>query len=178
MDFDELIELRRSVRNYAAAPEINEEQISTLIQAAQQAPSWKNSQTGRYYAACTPDKIKEIQACLIPHNQNVSKDAGALIITTFVKDIAGFSDKTPDNELGNGWGSYDLGLQNAYLILKAADMGVDTLIMGLRDADALRRLINIPENETIVSVIAVGHRNKQDIPKPPRKPVSEILRIY
>ena len=37
-------------------------------------------------------------------------------LTTFVKDKAGFqNDKTADNELGNGWGCYDLGLQNGIL---------------------------------------------------------------
>ena len=54
------------------------------------------------------------------------------------------------------WGCYDLGLQNENLILKATDLGLSTLIMGLREADRLREILNIPETETIVSVIAIG----------------------
>ena len=70
---------------------------------------------------------------------------------------------TADNELGNGWGCYDLGLQNENLVLKAADLGLSTLIMGLREADRLREILNIPETETIVSVIAVGKAAEEPI---------------
>ncbi len=37
----------------------------------------------------------------------------ALVVTAFVKDRSGFTqDGTPDNEVGNGWGYYDLGLHD------------------------------------------------------------------
>jgi hypothetical protein len=49
--------------------------------------------------------------------------------------------------------------------------------MGLRDADGLRRELNIPENETIVDVIAVGKR-AADPARPPRKALEEIMKIY
>jgi nitroreductase len=63
------------------------------------------------------------------------------------------------------------------LMLKAAELGLDTLVMGLRDADALRRELNIPENETIVDVIAVGKR-AADPARPPRKELDDIMKIY
>ena len=89
----------------------------------------------------------------------------------------GFTQGQPDNEVGNGWGAYDLGLHDAYLVLAAADMGYDTLIMGIRDADAIRRLLNIPENEAIMSVIAVGKRDKAPAARP-RKPLDEVTRFF
>lgn len=46
---------------------------------------------------------------------------------------------------------------NCYLILKARAMGFDTLIMGMRDADALRSLFSIPEDEAVMAVIAIGY---------------------
>ena len=63
---------------------------------------------------------------------------------------------------GNGndyWGAYDLGLQNSYLILKAKELGYDTLIMGLRDEEKLRAYFNIPEDEIMLPVIAIGKAN-------------------
>lgn len=50
MEFKELIEARRSVRAYAENVTVTKDDIKSMINAAQQAPSWKNSQTGRYYA--------------------------------------------------------------------------------------------------------------------------------
>ena len=44
------------------------------------------------------------------------------------------------------------------LILKAKDLGLDTLVMGIRDSEKIREALNIPENEEIVSVISVGYR--------------------
>ena len=71
-----------------------------------------------------------------------------LIISTFVHNRAGFQkDGTADNELGNGWGCYDLGLQNENLILKAEELGYGTLIMGIRDAEKIREMCSIPETE-------------------------------
>ena len=48
MELSVLLEERRSIREYASDVEISKENIEKMIYAAQQAPSWKNSQTGRY----------------------------------------------------------------------------------------------------------------------------------
>ena len=151
MEFQKLIETRRTVRKYAADSKVTREQMEALIRAAQEAPSWKNSQTGRYYCVLSREIVDKIRATCLPSAGNAGKsENAALIVTTFVHDRAGFQkDGTADNELGNGWGCYDLGLQNENLILKAEDLGLSTLIMGLREADRLREILNIPETETI-----------------------------
>lgn len=50
MEFSQLIEERRSIRHYDESKKVTKEQIEEMVQAAIQAPSWKNSQTARYYA--------------------------------------------------------------------------------------------------------------------------------
>lgn len=101
-----------------------------------------------------------------------------LIVTTFVHNHAGFQkDGTPDNELGNGWGCYDLGLQNENLILKAKELGYGTLIMGLRAGDKLREILSIPETETVMAVIAIG-KAAEEPARPKRKDVEDIVRFY
>ena len=179
MEFQKLIETRRTVRKYAADSKVTREQMEALIRAAQEAPSWKNSQTGRYYCVLSREIVDKIRATCLPGAGNAGKsENAALIVTTFVHDRAGFQkDGTADNELGNGWGCYDLGLQNENLILKAEDLGLSTLIMGLREADRLREILNIPETETIVSVIAVGKAAEEPTRKP-RKSLGEITKFF
>ena len=179
MEFQKLLEERRTVRKYSADGQITREQVEKLIQAAQEAPSWKNSQTGRYYCVLSEEITGKIrQECMPGANNAVKAEHAALIVTTFVHDRAGFqTDGTPDNELGNGWGCYDLGLQNENLILKAAEMGLGTLIMGIRDADKIRQILNIPETETIVSVIAVGKPAEEPL-RPKRKDIAEIAKFF
>ena len=179
MNFDEVIAKRRSVRKFEQEKKVSKEQILEMIKAAQLAPSWKNSQTGRYYVVMEPNKLSQVRACLAQQNQIVTQNVNALIITTFVKNISGFkSDGTPDNELGNGWGAYDLGLQNALLLLKATDMGIDSIVLDLRDAAQLRQVLAIANNEEVGAVIALGYRNVQDIPQPPRKDLSEVVHLF
>ena len=44
MEFEALLEARRSVRAFDETKAVTEDQIKTLIEAGIQAPSWKNSQ--------------------------------------------------------------------------------------------------------------------------------------
>ena len=93
--------------------------------------------------------------------RKISAGAGALIVTTFVKGLVGFdNDGNPVNEAGDGWGYYDLGLQNENLLLKATELGLDTLVMGIRDGKAIREMLNIPETENVVAVIAIVYKAK------------------
>ena len=174
MEFSDLALQRRSVRAYEDKP-VDPALIEQILQAAQLAPTWKNSQTGRYYVAATPEAQAKIRVCLPSFNQR-SSDHAALIVTAYVKDVSGFTAGQPDNELGNQWGAYDLGLQNAYLVLKARELGLDTLIMGIRDEAALRAAAGIPDTETVFSVIALGYRAQEPSLRP-RKALSDVARF-
>lgn len=179
MEFQTLIENRRSVRKYSPNTDISKEQIQQLIKAALEAPSWKNTETGRYYCVLSEDMKQMLRKeCLCYANNDIKTEHAALIVTTFVHNRAGFQkDGTPDNEIGNGWGCYDLGLQNENLILKAAELGLSTLIMGLRNADKIREMLSIPESETIVAVIAVGTADEEPS-RPKRRELEDVLKIF
>ena len=178
MNFDDVIRQRRSVRSYDNTKLVTKAQIMEMIKSAQMAPSWKNSQTGRYYAIFNPEKLLEVRQCLVTQNQIVTKDVNVVLVTTYVKNRSGFTrDGMPENELGNGWGCYDLGMQNAILTLKATEMGIDSVILGLRDAEALRKVLNIPETEDIVAVIALGYRKENEILAPKRKDTEDIVTL-
>ena len=62
MEFQKLIESRRSIRKYDGSKKVTKEQIETLIAAATEAPSWKNSETARYYCVLSDEMTK--RACL------------------------------------------------------------------------------------------------------------------
>lgn len=178
MDFQKLIETRRSIRRYCADPSVTKEDITAMIRAAQEAPSWKNSQTGRYYCILSGEMAERFREECLPAGNAAKAEHAALIITTFVHDRAGFQkDGTADNELGNGWGCYDLGLQNENLILKAAELGYSTLIMGLRNAEKIRNMLSIPAEETIVAVIAVG-KAAEEPSRPKRRETEEIITFF
>ena len=65
MEFQTLIEKRRTVRKYSPDTNVTKEQVQQLVKAAQEAPSWKNTETGRYYCVLSEDmKLQLRQQCL------------------------------------------------------------------------------------------------------------------
>ena len=106
MEFFELTEKRRSVRAYDATKTVTREQIEKIICAAQQAPSWKNRQPSRFYCLLTGEKHDLFCKECLPARNAAKAVGAALIVTTFVKNVSGFSEdgQTADNECGNGWG--------------------------------------------------------------------------
>lgn len=179
MEFQELLQARRSIRAFDGSRKVTMVDLEKMVKAATQAPSWKNSQTARYYAVWADETIREFsQKCLPEFNQNSSKGA-AYVVTTFVKDVSGYDEKTkePVNEIGNGWGCYDLGLHNANFIMAAKELGYDTLIMGIRDEKEIRKMLWIPADEEIMAVIAVGY-GAAEPRNPVKKTPDDILTIY
>ena len=177
VSLDELYTTRRSIRSYDASMTISEEEVRTLLTATQQAPSWANTQTSRYYVAITPDKVAAARACTGDRNAQNVAGAPVIIVSTFVKGQSGFGRGNAVNEIGDGWGAYDNGLANAYLILKARDMGFDTLIKGMRDSAGLRALFGIPDTEEVMAVIALGYRAAEPN-TPVHKSLDEIVRFF
>ena len=173
---DDLFLTRRSIRNYEPGRTISEAQVRELLTAAQNAPSWANQQPSKYYVAISPEKHDAVLE-MIGGNKDRVINAPVFIVSTFEKSKSGFFRGNPANDAGELWGAYDNGLSNAYLVLKARAMGFDTLIMGMRDADALRTLFEIPENEMILAVIALGYR-AQDPSTPVHRPLDEIAKFY
>lgn len=174
--FDEIVASRRSIRKYDPARTVSEADVRTLIATALEAPSWANVEATRYYVILESGKLAQAKQMLGGNLRNV-EDAPALIVTTWVKGQSGFFRGEATNEVGEGWGTYDAGLSNAYLILKAREMGMDTLIMGMRDAEALRTLLDIPQEEEILAVLSLGYR-VEDPSRPNRKSVDEVARFF
>ena len=67
---------RRSIRQYQYT-EITTEEITELIKAAQMSPSWKNSQTARFYVAHSDEARAKIVDCLPDFNKERAEKARA-----------------------------------------------------------------------------------------------------
>ena len=74
MEFQELIQARRSIRKFGAS--VKKEDLEAILRDAQQAPSWKNSQTSRCYAVVTPETLEALRADALP-SFNRNSSAGA-----------------------------------------------------------------------------------------------------
>ncbi len=177
MELKECIEARRSIRRFNGLG-VEREDVEKMIKAAQCAPSWKNSQTARFYCALSPEAVKKVNACLPDFNAERTQGVGAYIITTVKKGLSGCdSDGNYFSHIGNGYECFDNGLAVENMILTAYSLGYATLIMGLFDEAAIREYLGVPSDEDVVTVVALGKTDKKPN-MPERKPLDEILKIF
>lgn len=177
MELQKALEQRRSIRQFKNQP-VEPDKLRQMIQAAILAPSWKNSQVTRYYVVSEAECLRKIKGTLSEFNQKNVQDAPVLIVSTIVLNRSGFErDGSACNELGNGWGYYDCGMHHMNLLLKATELGLGTLVMGMRDSEEIKRILEIPETEGVVSVIGVGYSDLEP-EMPRRKCVEDITKYY
>lgn len=168
MELQTCIEQRRSVRKYK-----NQSVPRELIREIIKAPSWKNSQVSRYYVAEGNAK-KELASYLGEFNGRNVQDAPVLIVSTVVNKRSGFTRAGEyETHLKDGFQYYDCGMQSMNLCLKAYELGLATLVMGIYDEAAIRKLFDIDESQIIVAVTAVGYADGETS-MPKRKSVDDI----
>ena len=173
MELQTCIEQRRSVRKYKNQS-VPRELIREIIKAATFAPSWKNSQVSRYYYVAEGNAKKELASYLGEFNGRNVQDAPVLIVSTVVNKRSGFTREGEyETHLKDGFQYYDCGMQSMNLCLKAYELGLATLVMGIYDEAAIRKLFDIDESQIIVAVTAVGYADGETS-MPKRKSVDDI----
>ena len=177
MEVLECIETRRSVRKYTDRA-VEKALVEKLVRAAQNAPTWKNSQTTRFTAVLDSEKRWQVRAALPDFNQNSTQNAPVYLIVSAVTHRSGYErDGSATTPLGEGYTFFDCGATVEALRLAAHDAGLATLIMGIFDGGKLRSALKIPETEVPVVVLALGY--PADVPQmPKRRALEEVLRVF
>lgn len=177
MELDVCMNGRRSVRKYLDKP-VSRELIKEVMKAAQKAPSWKNSQVSRYYVVDSEETRQRLLDCLPDFNKKNVQNAPVLIVTTVVRGRSGFErDGSYSSHLKDGFQYFDNGLQVENLCLKAWELGLGTLIMGLYDEAAIRECLQVPDTQEIVTVIGMGYGDiEPQMPK--RRDIEEVVTFF
>ena len=156
---------------------VDHETLEQVIATAAYAPSWKNTQISRYVAIEDRTVLDTICRDFLPgHNANIVSGAPLLIAQTFIKNRCGFErDGTYTTTRKDGWQHYDCGIAAQSFCLAAHDAGLGTVIMGIFPHEELGAFLNVPEDQELMSLIAVGWPAEEPI-APKRKDVETLLR--
>ncbi|MBW2636347.1 MAG: nitroreductase family protein [Deltaproteobacteria bacterium] len=156
MELTEAIKERRSVRKFTDYY-VTDEEIKELLEAARWAPSWGNTQTWEFIVVRASDLIEKITGIYGKLNPAIrcSMAASALIIGCAKTGISGTKKEKESTKFSN-WFMFDLGMAVQNLCLRAHDLGLGTVIVGLMDHDACKDMIKLPEGYEVVVSIPVG----------------------
>ena len=175
MNMNECITSRRSIRKYRAE-RIDHSVLESIISTASFSPSWKNTQITRYIAIEDTSIIQEIADKFTPSfNSNIVKQVSTLMAVTFIKNRCGFErDGSYSTKKGDRWQMFDVGVACQTFCLAAHEQGLGTVILGIWDEDGITELLNIPENQELAALIAIGYPEEEPA-APKRKSVEDLL---
>lgn len=166
---------RHSLRNFDTNVTISEETINEVISLAQNAPSACNRQSTRIYAVYNEDLQKKIS--LLQNNgiKGVSYEATVTLVLTSDLQAWNFGEEWFAPYLDGG-----IYLMNLLYALHFHKIGACPLNWyATIDKDKqLRELIQVPENEVILGIIACGKpKDKVMLAKSKRRNVSSVLKF-
>lgn len=179
MEALECIKTRRSVRKFTEQP-VDRALLEQVVAAAAYAPSWKNTQIARYTVVTDPEKKQRLaDECMMDFafNQKTSSHAPALVVVTAITGRSGYErDGSFSTSQGTHWQSFDAGVATQTFCLAAHALGLGTVIMGIFDEAKVRAVLDLPAEQMVSAIIAIGHPAEQPV-CPKRKDVDTLLQF-
>ena len=179
MEALECLKTRRSVRKFTEQP-VTKEEIEQVVAAAAYAPSWKNTQIARYIVVTDKEKKQRLaDDCMMDFafNQKTSSHAPALVVVTAITGRSGYErDGSFSTSQGTHWQSFDAGVAAQTFCLAAHALGLGTVIMGIFDEAKVRAVLDLPAEQMVSAIIAIGHPAEQPV-CPKRKDVDTLLQF-
>ena len=196
LSLEEVIYNCRAMRRLQQT-EVPEELLVKLISAANQAPSGSNSQMARWVIARDQGVKKKLadlnrrhaEPYIQPSLDNPSSEKQrrmleavvwqmdhmheipALIIACF-----NYPEKVAGLDVYRQAGSVWPGIQNLLLTARSLGLGAAPTTLALRDQEAVREVLNLPETFAALCLIPVGYPMGKFGPVS-RRPVEEIMRF-
>lgn len=148
---DNEIKRRWSPRAFEEGRAVEHEKIMTLLESARWAPSCFGEQPWRYliFDGTDQEAMEKARACLVEGN------AWALKAPVLMIAIA--RNNFTHNEEPNRTAQHDVGLASENLVLEAVEQGLAAHQMAGFNTEQARREFHIPEDYTVLAMIAVGY---------------------
>lgn len=149
----ELIFRRRSIRAYIEGKEVEREKIMKLLEAAMAAPSACNIQPWEFIVVTEKETVAAIKNS-IPRWGNYNAPL-VMVVCSYTKYIPW---------KGDG-GMIDCSAAVENMLLAATAMGLGSVWIGGFDREALRAILDIPEQVLPVAVVYFGYPAEQKEPR-------------
>jgi nitroreductase len=155
-DFLELVKQRSSCRDYLEKP-VPDEILNTCLEAARWAPSACNKQPWRFIAVKDSALRKQIcdKALLPGIPMPWLKKAPLIMVLCAVKSLVTHS--LAPMLSGVKYHLVDIGIAGEHFVIAAENQGIGTCWIGWFKPKAVRKILNIPRDVEILSLISAGY---------------------
>jgi nitroreductase len=168
MDFLTLSKKRYAVRAYLDQA-LSDEQMSSLLQAAQNAPTAHNNQPQVIIVAQSPEGL-----AIIDQATRGRFNAPVVFVVCYDRRL---SWKRKD---GADSGPWDASIIATHLMLEATDLGLGSIWIGMFKPEVLIEKLNLSEDIIPVALIPIGNIDPKSVPfeyHNQRRPLSETVKF-
>jgi len=167
----EILRNRRSIRKYTGQP-VEQDELNMLKEAVLRSPSSKNINPWEFIFVDDPDTISQLSRCK-PHGVTPLKTAPLAVVIC--------ADETKNDV----W-IEDCSIASVLLQLTAQSLGLGSCWIQIRNRmhsetvsskDFIQKLLNIPQNFRVLSMITIGYPAKLREGKPYEELQFEKIRI-
>lgn len=148
MDFQTVIQTRRSVRSFAQQ-DISDAVLTRILEAARIAPSACNFQPWQFVAVkAAATKTKLAQLC---------KGQNHVALASVVVVCCGKRYRNPYNWMGDNLYLIDVGIAIDHMTLAARNEGVGSVWIGAFEHEPIKKLLAIPADHDVIMLLPLGY---------------------
>jgi nitroreductase len=168
MDYFEVVRKRQSIRAFQQKP-VEEEKLLKILETANAAPSAGNLQAYDIFVVRKADQKKALVRAAL--GQEFILAAGVVLV---------FCANSTHNARRYGergrrlYAVQDAAVACTYAMLAAAALELGTVWVGAFNDDAVRQVIDAPENVTPVAILPIGYPAETP-DRTPRRPLSKLV---
>lgn len=153
----ELVNIRQSDRKYIDK-EVEKEKLERCLEAARLAPSASNSQPWTFIVVNEPElKDKVARKTFGPAKTFNKFVPQAPVIIAIVLEKPKITTELGGRVKKKEWPLIDIGIAAEHLCLQAAEDDLGTCMLGWFDEQSIKKLLQIPESNTIPLLITLGY---------------------
>jgi len=174
VDVIEAIQTRSSIRSFKP-DRISESDMNTLMEAVRRTQSWANTQCWEVVLVTDMAVKEKLQMTISKGNPSTKGMVGAPVVVVFCaknKASGYYKEKATTNK--GDWYMFDVGLAVENFCLAAHSLGLGTVTVGVFDAEAVEKILGIPEGYSVVCINPLGYPTKPSS-SPKRKEISDFI---
>ena len=168
------IQKRHSVRNFKDKS-VDKGIILSMVEAARLSPSACNAQPCRFVAVTDKSLLKDIvdkgMGGIVPNKWALS--APVIIVGCAVLNL--LTHRIGETVKGIHYHQIDMGIAMEHMVLLATEMGLGTCWIGWFKERNIKKILNIPKDWKIISLLAMGYPQKDSNSDTSRLDIDKIL---